>query len=402
MAQPSYFDSFLEKVKQGRSGDMVWIPSPYDRLKDKIGISKKQYTLLGGDPGTGKSAFIDTTYIIHIFQWYMNNKDDVSFKPKIILRSMERSKEYRIAKWVCQLMFRKFNILIDVRTIFGMHSGDSIIDDELMEKIEECRGLVEKMEDYITVIDGRTNPTGAYAEFRHYALSNGTLYKKDSDGNLHRCVYDEDEKLKKKWKRISIHQYPDGYRPPEKYEQKYIPDDEEEIVIPIVDHIGEYRSENGLTGKALLDKAGERTVTLRDLYGMSPIDVSQFNRNLSDTRRRTGKGIDLQPEEQDFMGSSTMYQRCDLAIALFNPHRYSVNTHLGYPVQNFINSHGHNRFRSGFILKNTYGVDDFGTAFQFIGEIGMYRLLPKAEKIQNYKKWSSIEQANNIKDLTKR
>jgi len=397
----SYFDSFLDKVKQGKRGDMIWIPSPYGRLEDKIGITKKMYTLLGGDPGTGKSAWLDTTYILHVYDWYMKNKNEVSFTPKIILRSMERSKEYRIAKWVCQLMFKKFNILIDVRTIFGMHSGDSKISSGLMHKIEKCRNYIEKMEEYVTVIDGRSVPTGVFKDFRDYALRNGDLYYHKKNGSLYKANYREKSR-KVEWKKIPKGRFPDGHKMPEKYEKKYIPDDEDEIVIPIVDHIGEYKNRKGFSNKQTLDKAGEYTAKLRDLYRMSPIDVCQFNRNLSDTRRREGKNIDLQPEEQDFMGSSTMYQRCDVAIALFNPHRYSVDEHLGYPVQRFINSYGHNRFRSGFILKNTYGVDDFGTAFQFIGEIGMYRLLPKSNEITNYDKWASIEQSDQITDVVKR
>jgi len=65
MSSKSYFDSFIEKVKKGKEGDMIWIPSPYKRWKNKIGLSKKFYTLVGGDSGAGKSAFVDRTYILH-------------------------------------------------------------------------------------------------------------------------------------------------------------------------------------------------------------------------------------------------------------------------------------------------------------------------------------------------
>jgi hypothetical protein len=188
-----------------------------------------------------------------------------------------------------------------------MHTGESRVDDHLMEKIESCREYIENMQEIITVIDGKTNPTGAFVLFRDYALKNGTIYKLIDD-QLKIGDYNQDTK-KINWKDIPMGRYPDDEVMIENYEIKYIPDNDNEVVIPIVDHIGEYKSENGLTGKQLLDKAGEYTVRLRDRYHMSPIDVSQFNRNLSDTRRRTGKGIDLQPEEQDFMGSSTMYQR---------------------------------------------------------------------------------------------
>jgi len=302
----SYFDGFLEKVKKGKEGDMIWIPSPYKRWKNKIGLSRRFYTLIGGDSGSGKSAFVDRTYVLHTYQWYMANKDDLSFKPKIILRSMERSKEFRIAKWVCYLLYQKFNILVDVKTVCGMHTGDSRISDDLMKKIEKCRKYIENMENYITVIDGKTTPYGVYKDFREYALENGDLYRHTPDGVLQIAEFPNNRE-QKGWQNIPKSNFPDGYKLPERYEKKYVPDDDDEIVIPIVDHVQKYESRQGHNRKQTIDKGTEFSSKLRDLYGMSPIDVSQFNRNKSDSKRRFSKKSEFKPEENDFKNSGDMY-----------------------------------------------------------------------------------------------
>lgn len=371
----SLFDDVKKKIEEGRSGKQLWIPSPYPRLANQIGVARSMWTIVGGDPGTGKSSFVDTTYILGIWDWYKKHRDELDLSIKVILRSMERSKEYRVAKWVCYRLLKKYNILVDVKTILTLHADDPVVDDDLMEKIESCREYFEEMEqEMVTVIDGATNPTGVYFGFLDYAMNNGTLYRNDLDDGLVIAEYNGNAKTKKiKWQKISRDQYP-GDDLPEPTESEYFPDNKKEVVIPIVDHIGEYTSESGLTGKQLLDKAGEYIKRLRDIFGYSPVDVVQFNRNLSDSRRRSGSR--LQPEEQDFMGSSTMFQRADMGLALFNPRRYDISQHLGYNIQSFTDSNQNNRFRSLFVLKNSYGNADYGTGMSFIGECGLYRQLP--------------------------
>ena len=300
-----YFDKFLNVVDKGIQGEAIWIPVPYKRLRNTLGLTKKTYTIVGGDPGTGKSSFVDTSYILGSYAWMINNSDS-PVKPHIILRSMERSKEYRIAKWVCKRMFEQYGILLDVNTIFGRHTEDNRITKEIREKIESCREYFDKMNEYVTIIDGSSNPTGVFKDFLDYALKNGTLYINDPDKGLKVAVYHPKDK-KTTWKTIPDSRFPEDEVFPERYEKVYIPDDKEELVIPIVDHIGEYSNEKGNSDKQNLDVAGSYTLRLRDVYGWSPIDVVQFNRNLSDQRRRQGSS--LRPEEQDFMGSSTMYQR---------------------------------------------------------------------------------------------
>ena len=120
----------------------------------------------------------------------------------------------------------------------------------------------------------------------------------------------------------------------------------------------------------------------RDFYGFSPVAVSQFNRGLEETLRRYKS--ELSPLPSDFKGSGNMYEDSDLALALYNPYKLGEESNLGYPINKFVSSTGYNRYRSCYILKNSYGVDDTAIGYHFIGEVGLMNELPKPNEITDY------------------
>lgn len=70
----------------------------------------------------------------------------------------------------------------------------------------------------------------------------------------------------------------------------------------------------------------------------------------------------------------------DVAMALFNPHRYNIDEFNGYTIQNFISASGDNRFRSLSILKNSWGTDDIDVGLGFVGEVGRFIELPPSSE----------------------
>ena len=115
----------------------------------------------------------------------------------------------------------------------------------------------------------------------------------------------------------------------------------------------------------------------RDLYGFSVVAISQFNRSLADSTRMKNKT--LAPEPSDFKDTSNTYEDADLVVGLFNPFKLKITDDLGYEVDNFINAKGYNRYRSVHVLKNSFGVDDIAIGLYFIGEMGLWKELPKPE-----------------------
>lgn len=369
----STFDNALSYINQGRRGSNKGIPFRFPKLNELVNINKRVYTLLGGASGTGKSAMVDLLYVLGPYSWYLLNKDETDTKVKIIVRSMERSKERRILKWIAIRLFVRNDIVVDVPFLAGWGSKKAYVSDELYAKIVECRKYFDLMEDVVEVIDGQDSPTGIYKHLRRIAHQDGTLYKyvKNGDGNYAKAKSNPSGGYT--WLREDEGPQIDPYEP------LYVPKDDKLITLFIIDYIKKLKTEGRFNEKQNLDKMTEYCTELRDLYGMSPVVVSQFNRNITDTSRRSN--MTLLPEDSDFAGTSDMYNDCDLALALFNPYKYSIDECVGYPVGKFVNNAGYNRFRSLSILKNSYGIDNVVLGYNFIGENGLFRELPKADEI---------------------
>ena len=337
----SYFDEVQAEIIKGEDGKGNCIPIPFPRLNEHVNIRKGMYTLIGGTPGSGKTGFTDCAFALGAYDWHKQNKDKTDIKLEIIYRSMERPRAFKLAKWMCMHLYNKYKILIDVPTLFGWNSNH--VSAEVKEKIKETREYFEEMEDVIKIIDGAENPSGVYKHLLKTALSEGKVVKKNE------------------------------------FEEQYIPNDPNKITLVILDHIGKLKSERNYTKKQNIDKMSELLGISRDFYGFSPVVVSQFNRSLSNPNR--ARGQEVTPGPDDFKDSSNMYEDCDTAFALFNPWKYQVNDHMDYNIEEFVNNKGYNRFRSITLLKNSYGVDDARVGMGFIGEVGMYKELPPAERM---------------------
>ena len=114
---------------------------------------------------------------------------------------------------------------------------------------------------------------------------------------------------------------------------------------------------------------------IRDRYGYSPVIVSQFNRDISSPMRL--KNGDVEPQLEDFADSSQTQNDADVVLALFDPMRYKVQDPSGYDLNKLRDEFGAKYFRSLRLIKNSYGEDDVRIGLGFLGQIGMFKELPK-------------------------
>lgn len=349
-----------QSVDDGIAGKSIWIPLHFPKMGQEVGIGKKIYTIIGGGAGTGKTAFTDLAYVLAPYNWMLKNKDKTDIEIRIIYRSMERSQTYKLAKWVCLRLYNMYGIIMDVPILLGWGVQKNKIPQEIYDKIVESYDYFNAMLEYVEIIDGTMNPTGIYKHVQEYAETVGKIEEIPyvTKDNIHRT------------KRV------------------YVPNNEKLITIIVLDHIGKLKGEknDGVflqpQSKGLMDKMSDYCGTeFRDFYGFNPVVVSQFNRGLEDVQRRVK--TDNSPLPGDFKNTGNLYEDADVALALYNPYKLGDTSNLGYNVNKFVTSSGHNRFRSCYVLKNSYGVDDVAFGYQFIGEVGMMAELPKASDI-NY------------------
>lgn len=369
--------NLLQQIQAHRQNKIVTIPFSHAKLTKYIFMARKMYHLIGGAGGTGKSAWIDYNYILQPYFWYKTNTD-TNIKLNIVLRSLERSKEHRKAKWVCMLLFLRHGILIDTKNLLGWGVKKSKISDELYELIKQKYDQIEAMEDVVTIIDGVENPTGIYMHAVQHYEKMGTLYFYKKVDDVLTLLKRRDGKLSKAHVQETIDSET-GKAQVSQYEPYFKPDNPNEIGFYILDNMQALKKEKSFSGKENIDKMSEYLRIFRDLYGGTPVVVSQLNRGMTDTMRKTK--TDLLPDRSDFAGSDQMYSDADMAGILFNPWDYNIRDMKGWNIANCVNEHGINRFRSFHLLKNSYGPDNNIFAYQFVGEIGAFNELPSPDKI---------------------
>lgn len=334
------FENLKIEVDNGISGRNGGIPMGFNRLNRYIGIRKRMYFVAGGLTGSGKTSFIDDAFVLNPYDWYVQNKKSGA-KLKIIYRSMERSRTYKLAKWVCRKIFIDHGIIIPVSKLLGWTEKMNRDEHDLFLSYKD---YMNGMDDVITIIDGPENPVGIAKELRNHALKNGKIEQLDE------------------------------------YNKIYIPNDPDEVTIVVLDHLGLLKTTKELnTKKQVIDKMSDELRYARDFYGYTIVAVQQFNRDISNPIRI--KNGDVEPQLEDFKESSVPQEDADVVMALFDPMRYKVSDPSGYNLDKLKDDFGAKYFRSLRLIKNSYGEDDVRIGLGFLGQIGMFKELPRKKDI---------------------
>jgi len=334
------FEQLKNEVQAGLDGKNNGIPMGFNRLNKYIGIRKSMYFLVGGLTGSGKTSFIDDAFVLNPIDWYLMQKDP-KIKLRIIYRSMERSRTYKMAKWVSRKIFVDHGTIIPVSKLLGWTEKMTYDEHDIFLMYED---YMNGMEEFVTIIDGPENAVGVAKELKAHALKNGRIEQIDE------------------------------------YNKCYIPNDPNTVTIVVIDHIGLLKTtKDQPTKKEAIDKMSDELRYARDFYGYTPVVVSQFNRSISNMMRI--KNGDVEPQLEDFAESSSTQNDADIVLSLFDPMRYKVLDISGYDLNKLKDQYGAKYYRSLRLIKNSYGEDDVRIGLGFMGQIGMFKELPKQKDI---------------------
>jgi len=334
------FEQLKNEVELGLTDRNAGIPMGFNRLNRYIGIRKSMYFLVGGLTGSGKTSFIDDAFVLNPYDWYIS-QNDPKLKLRIVYRSMERSRTYKLAKWISRKIFLDQGIIITVPKLLGWTEKMTKDEHDLFLSYKD---YMDQMSDVITIIDGPENAVGIAKELKAHALQHGRIEQLDE------------------------------------FNKVYVPNNENEITIVVIDHIGLLKTtKDQTTKKEAIDKMSDELRYARDFYGYTPVAVSQFNRSISNPMRI--KNGDVEPQLEDFAESSSTQNDADIVLALFDPMRYKVPDPSGYDLDRLKDEYGAKYFRSLRLIKNSYGEDDIRIGLAFLGQIGMFKELPKKKDI---------------------
>ena len=154
---------------------------------------------------------------------------------------------------------------------------------------------------------------------------------------------------------------------------RYIPDDEGQHVILMIDHLNIMRSERreGIvqSKKQNIDKMMEYSLDFARDYKVTVVPIQQLNRNIENVDRMKMSSVD--PQKSDFKESSDSTDASHYILGLCYPQAWSINEYRRYRIDEL-----GNRFRGVKILKNRDGDADIVFGTKFIGEVGVFEELP--------------------------
>jgi len=339
------FNDVIADIDRGMLGLNKGLPMGFDRLVSYIpGIQQGTYYLIGGETGSGKTAFTDDAFLFNPYDWYKSNPNS-GIDLRIFYWSLEIDKNIKITKAICRKIYMEYGFLTDVN--FVLSRGKHRISQEVYELVKSTKQYFCEMEDVLTVFDGAQNPTGINKYMFQFAKDNGDIiYKRERSGKEILNIFD-----------------------------KYIPHNPDQYILIIIDHIALMKKERGFGTKDNIDKMSEYLIPLRNNFKFIPVVVQQLSRSISTTDRF--KLDRVEPQLSDFKDTGNTQQDANIIMALFSPRKYEIPNFRGYDVQKL-----KDRFRSLSVLKNRDGASDIRIGLQFVGEVGHFQEIPKVSELK--------------------
>lgn len=332
----------IEKGKKGLNKGLSTGLSKLDSLT--YGIQRGWMTLYGGDSGSGKSSLCLYTTVFKPFQEYLKNEN---LNIHWLLFSFEMSAEVVFAKLLSTYLYEEYGRIISYDQILSLKES---LSDEDFDLINTAKSWLIKLEHRCTIIDKPTNSDGLYAICKEWAKKFGEFKQVDN------------------------------------HKENYIPEDSEQYLITIIDHIKLLSVPSGSTPKQEIDKACDYLIYFRNKCNFCVNIVQQLNRNFKSMSRRIESGgayngIQL----DDFSDSSGPVQASEIVLAIFYPFREKLPKYEGYDVRIL-----KDRLRILTILKNRFGLADKCLGVGFYGENSIWKELPKPSDITNYDKYINL------------
>jgi replicative DNA helicase len=335
------YDNLEEAIHEGLSGKNEGLPTGFRRLDDYISLKKKMMISVIGSPGSGKSAITNYAFLLNPLDHAIKKNKDV----KIILFSMERSIIFTVAKWMCAKIFEETGCDIDLKTLLGWSKNK--MTEEQLAYVKMNKDYFKTLQERLVIYEGQRSPSDIFRIVKTFSEERG------------------------KEKNIT------------EFKKQYIPNNPEEHIIVIVDHLGLTKTNKEYpTKKQAIDRVVEHLQYFRDYLNYTVVPVSQLNRDLSNPIYK--KLESFEPHLDNIKETGNIGEASDVVISLFDPLRYGTTDKMYGDVEIFRSpTTGNKYFRSLSILKNSYGTDGVSIGTVFMGQNGLFRELMKAKEFKN-------------------
>jgi hypothetical protein len=360
MSGESLFDrslSVVERLRDRAVNDLLnCVPLSFERTRKYYpGVEQGIYYCVTASSGVGKSKFAKYMFVTEPYKYTINNPD-CGIKLKMFYFCLEESKESFMLSLISNYLFERYTIRMSVKQLKSIGEPGFYLPEDTLNKIKEAKEYFRKLESTLVVHDNIRNPTGIYLTAKKYAEDNGTWT----------------------YKEINI----DGKT--QRVKDKYIPNDPDEYVIIITDHVSLLHTEKDSNGsyKTLHQSMTDHShfmMELRDKYNHIPVNVQQQEMT-KERKQFTFKGESitekLEPSLDGLADNKIIGRDYNVVIGIFAPNRYQIERYEGYDITKI-----QDNFRMMLFLKMRDDQSDLKTPLFFDGAVNYFRELPKVSDI---------------------
>jgi len=338
MAKVKYWDKLKTNIERGKRGLNKGIPfQGFTTLSNHIkNIQPGRYDLIFAGTSVGKTAFVNSTYVYGAIDFLQANPGYVH-DVEIIYYSLEIPPEHQIAKHIANLIWKEHRVLTNLNEILSI--GGDTLRPEVERLIPLYEERMQEIQDKYLHYRSTLSPEYLYKDLMGYAEKRGEVVRNE-DGLI----------------------------------INYIPNNPGLITLVVIDHIGLINYSNYKDLKEAIDKVSRTLVFFRNMFNFSPVVISQINRGSEQMDRR--ENDNWMPMLSDIKNTGNVAEDANTVIGIASPFYYGVDKCLGFDITKY-----KNRYRLAKICKNRDGDVNKLASFLFIGEIGGYYQLPKADEI---------------------
>lgn len=330
-----------ERILNKKINCISWGLSRFE--KSCPGIEQGKYYLVTGQTKSAKTKLTDELFVFNPLRQIIDN--NLNIKMKIFYFTLELSKEEKMLALFSNILYLKEGIRISPTDLKSTRDGIPV-SEEILELLNKYEEYFSKVEETVEFIDDTRNPTGIYSIVRKYALANGKVHYRDI--NINGEIV--------------------------KVEDYYEPNNPDEYVMIIVDHVSLIQQEkrDGQTlslHESMSLLSSDYLIKLRNRFNYIPVVVQQQALQGENLEHR--KNNSLKPSLANLSDNKQLSKDVNIAISIFSPYRYEIPKYFGYDIEKFKDNI---RFMEILISRDGGAGDTFPLFFD--GAVNFFQELP--------------------------
>ena len=331
-------------------GKVNCIPSPFTSFRSEfVGIEQETYYCITGNQKSGKSQFASFMFLYVPILYAYENRDKV--RVKIFYAPLEESKEKVVMRFMRYLLYTKsgFQKRITHHELTSTIEGQPIGEDILNTlSSDEYKDILDFFESHVEFLTSR-NPTGIYKSIVKYAVEHGQRITQP-------VTMTDDFGESRTVEKIT------GYKP----------NDPDEYVIILTDHVGLLQEESGRDKRSTIKKFSEYMMEVRDFYRYIPVIVQQ--QNVEVQSMDAFKLNRITPNPGTLADCKDIRYDVNVMLGITDPYAAKLGTFLKYDITKLKNSQ---RFLEVMLSRD--GTQNAMKALYFDGAVSYFKELPNPD-----------------------